>query len=63
VVKSNPSAMTKRRKVQVDPELLKELEDLERRMRETDRKIDADLAMADETLRLLREDWVVHRRR
>jgi hypothetical protein len=55
--------MTKRRKVQVDPELLKELEDLERRMRETDRKIDADLAMADETLRLLREDWVVHRRR
>jgi hypothetical protein len=55
MVKSNTRAMTKSRKVQVDPELLKKLEDLDRRMRETDRKIEADFAEADEVLRMLRE--------
>lgn len=55
MVKSNASAMpAKRRKVQVDPELLKELENLERRMRQTDREIERVLRKADEAQRQLR---------
>lgn len=55
MVKSNLSAMPKRRKVEVDPQLLKEFEDLQRRMRETDREIDAALEMAHEVQRKLRK--------
>ena len=62
MVKSNPSAMPKRRKIQVDPEFLKELEDLDRRILETDRKIEADFAEADEVVRMLREVRIIHRR-
>ena len=54
MVKSNVSAMPKRRKVQVDPELLKQLADLERRMRETDRHIEAALHRANEVQKRLR---------
>ena len=53
MVKSNVRAMPKRRKIEVDPELLKELEDLRRRMRESDRRVEATLRLADETLRNL----------
>jgi hypothetical protein len=54
MVKSNTTAMPKRRKIQVDPELLKELEDLERRMRQTDREIEAVIARAHEVQQKLR---------
>jgi len=46
--------MPKRRKIEVDPELLKELEDLRRRMKETDRRIEATMQRAEEALRKLR---------
>ena len=46
--------MPKRRKIQVDPEFLKEVEDLDRRMRETDRRIEETLKMAAEARRRLR---------
>ncbi|MGH2725488.1 MAG: hypothetical protein ACRDKS_00765 [Actinomycetota bacterium] len=39
--------MPKRRKVEVNPRLLEKVEDLRRRMRETDREIETALAMAD----------------
>lgn len=54
MVKSNVSPMPKRRKIQVDPELLKQLADLERRMRQTDREIEIAMARADEAQRKLR---------
>jgi len=54
MVKSNVSTMPKRRKIQVDPELLRQLADLERRMRETDREIEAALHRANEVQRRLR---------
>ena len=57
MVKSNPSAMPKRRKIQVDPELLRELEDLERRMRETDREIAVTLERAHQLQKRLRATY------
>lgn len=54
MVKSNVSAMPKRRKIQVDPELLKQIADLERRMRQTDREIEIAIARAEEAQRRLR---------
>ena len=54
MVKSNVRTMPKRRKVEVDAELLKELHDLRRRMEETDRRIEETLKMADEAQRKLR---------
>jgi hypothetical protein len=54
MVKSNVRDMPKRRKIEVDPELLKELEDLRRRMQETDRRIEATMARAEEARRKLR---------
>lgn len=62
MVKSNLSAVPKRRKTKVDPELAREIEDLDRRMRETDRKIEADFAEADRVIRLLRETRTGRRR-
>jgi hypothetical protein len=47
--------MPKRRKILVDPELLKKLEDLERRIRESDRRTAEVLAEADRVQRRLRE--------
>jgi hypothetical protein len=55
MVKSSVSAMPKRRKVEVDPQLLKEIEDLRRRMRETDREIEAAIQRAHETQLKLRK--------
>ncbi|MGH2785547.1 MAG: hypothetical protein ACRDJ1_09810 [Actinomycetota bacterium] len=46
----------KTRKTKVDPEILKELEDLDRRMRETDRRVAVTLEkarLAQEKLRAL----------
>jgi hypothetical protein len=57
MVKSNVSSMPKRRKIQVDPELLKQLADLERRMRETDREIEVTLAKAHELQQRLRATY------
>lgn len=58
MVKSVERAMPKRRKIAVDPELLKEIEDLERRMRATDRRIAETMAMADHVQRRLREIYM-----
>jgi len=55
MVKSNVQPMPKRRKILVDPELLKELEDLERRSQETSRKTAEILAQAEQVRRRLRE--------
>ena len=52
--------MPKRRKMKVGPELLKQLSDLERRMRQTDREIEIALARAHEAQRRLRA--IYHRR-
>ncbi|MEX2556662.1 MAG: hypothetical protein WEB06_13680 [Actinomycetota bacterium] len=49
--------MPKRRKVQVDPELLKALEDLERRSRESDRRAAEVLARVDQIQKRLREAY------
>ena len=49
--------MPKRRKIQVDPELLKALEDLERRSRETDRRTAALLVRLDQLQQRLREQY------
>ncbi|MGH2728209.1 MAG: hypothetical protein ACRDKS_14670 [Actinomycetota bacterium] len=57
MVESNPSPMPKRRKILVDPELLKELEDLERRSRETDRRTAEVLARVDRIQQQLREAY------
>ena len=54
MVKSDVRDMPKRRKIEVDPELLKELEDLRRRMQETDRRIEATMERAEEARRKLR---------
>lgn len=54
MVKSNVSAMPKRRKVQIDPELLKQLADLERRMRQTDREIAVAIERAHQVQKRLR---------
>ncbi len=54
MVKSNARPMPKNRKIQVDPELLKALEDLERRIRESDRKTAEVIARADQVLMRLR---------
>lgn len=55
MVKSSVSPMPKRRKVEVDPQLLKEIEDLRRRMRETNREIEAAIQRALETQKKLRK--------
>lgn len=60
MVKSTASAMPKRRKIQVDPELLKEIADLERRMRETDREIERTIQRGHEVQAKLR---AIYRRR
>lgn len=57
MVKSNANPMPKRRKVQVDPELLKALEDLERRSRESDRRAAEVLARVDQIQKRLREAY------
>ena len=55
MTKSNARSKSKRRKaiIELSPEQLKELEDLERRMAETDRRIEETLKLAAETLRKL----------
>ena len=57
MVKSNVRAMAKprRKAASIDPELLKEIEQLKRAIREDDRKTAEVLARVDETRRLLRE--------
>jgi hypothetical protein len=55
MVKSNVQPMPKRRKIQVDPELLKELEELERRSQENARKSAEVLARSEEVRRRLRQ--------
>jgi hypothetical protein len=57
MVKSNAQPMPKARKTQVDPELLKKLEDLEQRSRENDRKTAEVLARVDRIQRRLREQY------
>ena len=56
MVKSSVGSMPKRRKIviELDPELIKEFEDLQRRMKETDRRIEATLEKAHEAQRRLR---------
>lgn len=54
MVKSDPKAMPKRRKILVDPELLKEIEALERRIREDHVKNAEVRARVAETRRRLR---------
>jgi hypothetical protein len=50
--------MPRRRKVSVDPELLKEIEELDRRILETTRRNAEILAMADRVQRRLREVYL-----
>lgn len=58
MVKSNLGAMSKRKKITVDPEILKKLEELDRRAEE-DRKKNAEvLAWVDEIQRRLRRMYV-----
>ena len=59
MVKSEARPMPKRRKVLVDPELLKALEDLERRARESDRRTAEVVARAEQLLARLRERYGV----
>ena len=56
MVKSNVRAMAKprRKMVEITPEFLREIEELERRSRETDKRIEAALVLADEAQRKLR---------
>jgi len=55
MVKSSVSAMPKRRKTPLDPELIKELDDWDRRYREFAPQLAVAIARADDLLRRLRE--------
>ena len=60
MVKSSAATMPRSRKIQVDRELLRELEELERRSRETDRKTAEVLVRVDRIQQRLRALYTDH---